>query len=151
MRAGRHLRAFFAASRRYHRSRTGPCYTGDRSISARRVRNESCARVKRYSGKVRNGKVEVKVKDSTVLGTSPLRCLDFATPAFGWGFHGSASEELAIAILHDHFGVKGTSFEGRVLKLYRSFTSDVIAQFENGEPFSLSEHAVARWITTKTR
>ncbi|MBD5605098.1 MAG: hypothetical protein IAI48_08425 [Candidatus Eremiobacteraeota bacterium] len=107
--------------------------------------------MKKYSGKVRNGKAEVKVKDTAVLGTSSLRCLDFATPTFGWGFHGSASEELAIAILHDNFGSPGTSFEGRVLKLYRSFTAEVIAQFENGEPFSLSEHAVARWIGTRTR
>ena len=107
--------------------------------------------MKRYYGKVRNGKIEVKVKDSSVVGSAPLRCLDFATPAFGWGYNGTASEELAIAILHDHFGSPGTSFEGRVLKLYRRFASDVIAQLENGEPFSLSEHAVARWIGGKTR
>jgi hypothetical protein len=102
--------------------------------------------VKRYSGKIRNGRAEVKVKDSNATASTPLRCLDFATPTFGWGFHGSAPEELAIAILHDHFGSPGTSFEGRVLKLYREFTSDVISQFENGEPFSISESAVARWI-----
>ncbi|MBD5634439.1 MAG: hypothetical protein IAI49_08180 [Candidatus Eremiobacteraeota bacterium] len=89
------------------------------------------------------------MKDSNALGSAPLRCLDFATPTFGWGFHGSASEELAIAILHDHFGSPGTAFESRVLRLYRSFTNDVIAGFENGEPFSLSESAVARWIGTK--
>jgi hypothetical protein len=108
-------------------------------------------RLKKYTGKVRNGKAEVRVKDSTAVGTSSLRCLDFATPTFGWGFHGSASEELAIAILHDHFGSPGTSFTGRVLRLYRSFTADVIAQFENGEPFSLSEHAIARWLGANGR
>jgi hypothetical protein len=105
--------------------------------------------MKRYTGKVRNGRAEVKVKDTNEPGTSPLRCLDFATPTFGWGFHGTAPEELAIAILHDHFGSPGTAFEGRVLKLYRGFTNDVIAEFENGEPFSISESAIARWIGTQ--
>jgi hypothetical protein len=103
--------------------------------------------VKKYSGKVRNGKIEVKVKDGTASPSAPLRCLDFSTPTFGWGFHGTAPEELAIAILHDHFGSPGTSFESRVLKLYRRFANDVIAEFENGEPFSLSESAVTRWVT----
>jgi hypothetical protein len=108
-------------------------------------------RLKRYSGKVRNGKIEVKVKDTDAAGSASLRCLDFATPTFGWGFHGSAPEELAIAILHDHFGTPGTAFDGRVLKLYRRFTSDVIAGFENGEPFSLSGSAVARWLSLNAR
>ena len=82
-------------------------------------------------------------EDETTL---PLRCLDFCTPTFAWGYHGGAPDELAIAILHDHLGSSSTVVERRVLALYRAFAHEVIAKFSHGGSWTLSSELVAKWI-----
>jgi hypothetical protein len=100
--------------------------------------------VKTYSGTFSNGRHEVVVSDADVVRR--LRCLDYFTPSFAWGFHGAAPDELAIAILHDHFNLKGGIVGQRVTHLYRSFGDDVVTKLRNDRSWSVDEEAVARWV-----
>jgi hypothetical protein len=97
-----------------------------------------------YSGELVNGWEEVTVRSDTSV--SPLFCLDFFTPMFGWGYHGGAPEELAIAILHDYFGSARVAVGQRVLRLYRPFADEVVAKFARGHRWSLPSGLVERWI-----
>jgi hypothetical protein len=51
---------------------------------------------KTYFGKFVKGRKQVVVRSD--ITTSPLRCRDFFTPSFAWGYHGGAPDNLAIAI-----------------------------------------------------
>lgn len=97
-----------------------------------------------YSGSLIDGRHEVFVTARN--DALPLRCLNFFTTKFAWGFDGAAPEELAIAILHDHFSFRSTLFDERVLRLYRAFAKDVIAKFANDARWSLKEHLVTQWV-----
>ena len=97
-----------------------------------------------YAGRSLKGRKEVTV--SMLDRTSPLRCLDFCTPTFAWGYHGGAPDELAIAILHDHLGSPNTVVERRVLALYRAFADEVVAKFSHSGSWSLPEGTVAKWL-----
>lgn len=100
---------------------------------------------KRYAGKIVKGRRLVNVLGGPV--PRPLRCLDFNTPTFGWGFHGSAADELAIAILSEHLGSAEQAFDTRVLRLYRAFVDDVVSKFTHGGPWTLSDRSVAKWLS----
>jgi hypothetical protein len=104
-------------------------------------------RAKRYAGKVVRGRRLVNVFGDS--GSRPLRCLDFNTPTFGWGFHGSAADELAIAILSEHFGASEHTFDTRVLRMYRAFVDDVVSKFSHGGAWTLSDRSVAKWISAQ--
>jgi hypothetical protein len=97
-----------------------------------------------YSGALVDGRREVSVQGESSL--LPLRCLDFFTPGFAWGFHGGGPDELAIAILHDHFGSRQPVVEGRVLGLYRVFTDDVVSKFAYDRAWSLPAGMVEKWV-----
>jgi len=99
---------------------------------------------KLYAGRSVKGRREVTVRDFET--SVPLRCLDFCTPTFAWGYHGGAPEELAIAILHDHLGCSSTVVERRVLLLYRAFAHEVVAKFSHSGSWTLSGDLVAKWI-----
>jgi uncharacterized protein DUF6166 len=97
-----------------------------------------------YSGALINGRREVSVQaDINVL---PLRCLDFFTPGFGWGYHGGAPDELAIAILHDYFGSRRAVVDQRVLGLYRAFADEIVSKFAYDRRWSLPAGLVGDWI-----
>ncbi len=100
---------------------------------------------KRYAGKIVKGRRVVYVFGGPQ--PRPLRCLDYNTPTFGWGFHGGASDELAIAILSEHLGSVGQVFDTRVLRLYPAFVDDVVAKFTHGGPWTLSDRSVAKWLS----
>ena len=112
-----------------------------------RVRKPNVAKV--YAGRFVAGRRVVVVRSPN--GATPLRCLDFNTPTFAWGYHGGAPEELAIAILHDHIGSSSMMVEHRVLQLYRSFADEIVANFEYGGAWSMTEGTVAKWIATQER
>ena len=97
-----------------------------------------------YAGRFVSGRRAVVVR--SLEGNVPLRCLDFNTPTFAWGYHGGAPEELAIAILHDHLGSPSLTVENRVLQLYRSFADEIVANFEYAGAWSITEGVVAKWI-----
>ena len=97
-----------------------------------------------YSGSLVSGRRVVVVNGG--LGDSPLRCLDFFAPGFAWGFEGAASDELAIAILHDYFGVRRPVVDERILGLYRKFAEDVVSKFANDRRWSLPAGSVGKWI-----
>jgi hypothetical protein len=103
---------------------------------------------KRYAGKIVKGRRLVNVFGGPA--PRPLRCLDFNTPTFGWGFHGGASDELAIAILSDHLGASNHVFDTRVLRLYRAFVDDVVSKFTHGGPWTLSDRSVAKWLSSRS-
>jgi hypothetical protein len=105
--------------------------------------------LKVYSGKLVKGRREVRVRSEA--GTAPLRCLDFCTPTFAWGYHGGASEELAIAILHEHLGSPDAMVGQRVLRLFRAFTDEIVANFDRDNAWSINENAVAKWIRDRER
>jgi len=109
-------------------------------------RSKVCV-VKVYSGKFIKGRREVRVQ--TDAGRVPLRCLDFSTPTFAWGYRSGATEELSIAILHDHFASPHTMVEQRVLRLFRAFTEEIVANFESESAWSMNENAVAKWIRNR--
>jgi hypothetical protein len=100
-----------------------------------------------YAGALVNGRGQVTVQNEHSL--SPLRCLDFFTPRFGWGYHAGASEELAIAILHDHFGYERAVVEQRVLRLYSAFADEIVAKFARAKRWSLPSGLVAKWVTQR--
>jgi hypothetical protein len=100
-----------------------------------------------YSGALVSGRQEVTVQSD--LSVAPLRCLDFFTPLFGWGYHGGAPEELAIAILHDHFGSDRAVVEQRVLRLYRAFADEIVAKFARDHRWSLPAGLVERWVVKR--
>ncbi len=102
---------------------------------------------KRYAGKIVRGRRFVNVLGGPV--PRPLRCLDYNTPTFGWGFHGSAADELAIAILSEHLGAANHAFDTRVLRLYRAFVDDVVSKFTHGGPWTLSDRSVAKWLSSQ--
>jgi hypothetical protein len=102
-----------------------------------------------YSGATINGETAVTVGSGANM--RPLRCLDFFTPGFAWGYHGGAPDELAIAILHDHFGSSRLSVEQRVLALYRAFTDDIVSKFARDRRWSLASALVGKWIDQRER
>ncbi len=106
-----------------------------------------CVIVKVYSGKLVKGRREVRVRSDA--GRVPLRCLDFCTPTFAWGYRSGATEELSIAILHDYFASPHTMVEQRVLRLYRAFTEEIVANFESESAWSINENAVGKWIRNR--
>ena len=112
-----------------------------------RVRKPNVAKI--YAGRFVAGRRVVVVRQPS--GSAPLRCLDFNTPTFAWGYHGGAPEELAIAILHDHIGSSSMIVENRVLQLYRSFVDEIVANFEYGGAWSITEGTVAKWIAAQER
>ncbi len=114
------------------------------AFEARNDAHVFMAAVKTYSGKIVKGRKVVKVSDAVSSG--PLPCLDYFTPSFAWGYHGGACDELAIAILHDHFDASGTLFQERVLQLYRGFVDDVVSKFTRDGAWTLSDTSIARWI-----
>jgi hypothetical protein len=97
-----------------------------------------------YTGRSVKGRKEVTVRDND--GSLPLRCLDFCTPTFAWGYHGGAPNELAIAILHDHLGSNSGCVEPRVLALYHAFAHEIVAKFAHGGAWTLPEDSVAKWV-----
>lgn len=97
-----------------------------------------------YSGALVNGRREVSVQGDTSM--LPLRCLDFFTPGFGWGYHGGAPDELAIAILHDYFGSRRPVVAERVLNLYRAFADEVVSKFAYDRRWSLTAGLVEDWV-----
>ncbi len=107
-----------------------------------RARRPQVAKI--YAGRFVAGRRHVVVRG--IAGAAPLRCLDFNTPTFAWGYHGGASEELAIAILHDHLGSPSLMVESRVLALYRSFVDEIVANFAYDGAWSMTEGTVAKWI-----
>jgi hypothetical protein len=100
-----------------------------------------------YTGRSVKGRKEVTVRDLET--TVPLRCLDFCTPTFAWGYHGGAPDELAIAILADYFGSPSTVVERRVLALYRAFAHEVVAKFSHNGSWSLPSELVTKWIGSR--
>ena len=99
-----------------------------------------------YAGRSVKGRKEVTVREFET--TQPLRCLDFCTPTFAWGYHGGAPDELAIAILADHFHSPSTVVERRVLALYRAFAHEVVAKFSHNGAWTLQGELVEKWIGT---
>lgn len=97
-----------------------------------------------YSGALIKGRREVVVTGDQ--GVSPLRCLDFFAPGFAWGFHGAAPDELAIAILHDYFGVRRPVVDERILGLYRAFAEDIVSKLATDRRWSLPAGLVAKWV-----
>jgi hypothetical protein len=53
--------------------------------------------------------------------------------------------------LHEHLGSPDTMVEQRVLRLFRAFTDEVIANFERESAWSINENAVAKWIRDRER
>ena len=104
---------------------------------------------KTYVGKFLKGRKAVVVRADAA--TTELRCLDYFTPSFAWGYSGGAADELSIAILHDHLSATSTTFNERVLRLYRAFTEDVVSKFDHEKPWSLTEGIVARWVGARER
>jgi hypothetical protein len=102
-----------------------------------------------YSGSMVEGRREVTVQADVRL--LPLPCLDFFTPAFGWGYHGGAPDELAIAILHDYFGSRRPVVESRVLKLYRAFADDIVSKFAYDRRWSLPAALVEKWVDQREK
>ena len=111
-----------------------------------RVRKPNLAKI--YAGRFVAGRRVVVVRSATA-GAAPLRCLDFNTPTFAWGYHGGAPEELAIAILQDHLSSSSMTVEQRVLSLYRPFVDQIVANFEYGGAWSITEGTVAKWIAAR--
>lgn len=100
---------------------------------------------KTYSGKFVKGRKQVTVRSE--LTTSPLRCRDFFTPTFAWGYHGGAPDNLAIAILEDHFGLTDAAVDGRVMRLFSAFTDDMVSNFGHDDAWSLSGTRIAKWVS----
>ncbi len=98
-----------------------------------------------YSGKIVKGRKQVSVR--TELATAPLRCLDFFTPSFAWGYHGGAPDNLAISILQDHFGLPGTTVNQRVIRLFSAFSNDLVSNFGHDEAWSLTAGRIAKWVS----
>jgi hypothetical protein len=102
---------------------------------------------KTYSGKLVKGRKQVTVRSE--LATSPLRCRDFFTPSFAWGYHGGAPDNLAIAILEDHFGLTRAAVDARVIRLYSAFADEMVSNFGRDEAWSLSGKRVAKWVSER--
>ena len=102
-----------------------------------------------YSGKIVGGRAKVVVRSA--LGLEPLRCLDFFGPSFSWGFHGGAADELAIAILHDHFGLDSTVVGSRIRGMYHAFVDEVVSKLSRARTWTLDEDAVAKWVVRHER
>jgi hypothetical protein len=100
---------------------------------------------KTYFGKFVKGRKQVVVRSD--MTTSPLRCRDFFTPSFAWGYHGGAPDNLAIAILQDHFGLTGATVDARVLCLFSAFADEMVSNFGSDEAWSLTAGRIARWVT----
>ena len=97
-----------------------------------------------YAGRSVKGRKKVTVRESEA--SVPLRCLDFCTPTFAWGYHGGAPDERAITILHDDFGCTSTVVDRRVLALYRAFAHEVVAKFSHGGSWTLSSGLISKWL-----
>ncbi len=104
----------------------------------------SQATEKTYSGSADKGRRTVTVDGGR--GPKPLRCLDFFTPRFAWGYHAAGPSELAIAILHDHYGLRKPVFDERVLKLYDAFADEIVAKFARDRDWSLGTASVDDWL-----
>jgi hypothetical protein len=102
-----------------------------------------------YSGKVVAGRAKVVVQSE--LGLKPLRCLDFFGPSFSWGFHGGAADELAIAILHDHFGLTSTVVGSRIRGLYHAFVDEVVSKLSRARTWTLDRETVEQWVVRHER
>lgn len=100
---------------------------------------------KTYFGKLVKGRKHVMVRSD--LATSPLRCVDFFTPTFAWGYHGGAPDNLAISILQDYFGLVGGSVDGRVIRLFSAFSNDMISNFGHDDAWSLTSGRIAKWVS----
>lgn len=105
---------------------------------------EASSLTKIYAGALINGRRSVTVQNDQ--RTRPLVCHDFFTPDFAWGYHGGAPDELAIAILHDHFGSPRAVIGQRVLGLYRDFADEVVAKLARDRRWSLPAGFVPRWV-----
>ena len=102
-----------------------------------------------YSGKIVAGRAKVVVRSA--FGLEPLRCLDFFGPSFSWGFHGGAADELAIAILHDHFGLDSTVVGSRIRGLYHAFVHDVVSKLSRARTWTLDRDTVEQWVVRHER
>jgi hypothetical protein len=100
---------------------------------------------KTYFGRFVKGRKQVVVRCD--MTTSPLRCRDFFTPSFAWGYHGGAPDNLAIAILEDFFGLTGGAVDARVIRLYSAFSDEMISNFGHDDAWSLTSGRVARWVS----
>jgi hypothetical protein len=98
-----------------------------------------------YSGKLVKGRKQVSVRSD--LTTAPLRCFDFFTPSFSWGYHGGAPDNLAISILQDYFGLPGPAVDARVKRLFSAFTDDLVSNFGHDDAWSLTAGRIAKWVS----
>jgi hypothetical protein len=69
-----------------------------------------------------------------------LAPLDPVVP-FNWGYIGSGSNQVAIAILADALGIPGDKV---AMFLYQDFTADFVSQFP--DEFRIRRFAVLRWV-----
>jgi hypothetical protein len=104
---------------------------------------------KTYFGKFVKGRKQVVVRSD--MTTSPLRCRDFFTPSFAWGYHGGAPDNLAIAILEDHFGLTGAAVDARVIRLFSAFTDEMVSNFGHDDAWSLTAGRIAKWVSKHER
>lgn len=100
--------------------------------------------MKQYFGKLLNYRKIVVVEDLDILETYDLELrLDLAphSPSgFAWGYGGSGSAQLALALLADCCGDK------TALKYYQRFKWDVVAKLEQDKVFVMNEQDILKWV-----
>lgn len=64
---------------------------------------------------------------------------------YSWGRPTPGAQQLAIAILIDHFGATNEAVS-KALDLYLQFVTDVIAKQDRHGPFELSTEQIDRWV-----
>lgn len=102
--------------------------------------------MKSYHG-LRGGKVSVIV-DRESYSLDPradlaVYDLRFQQPVFGWGHHGYAPAQLALAILADY-----TDDDQFALDYAMEFKREIIAKLQQNMPFTLADAEIGYFVST---